>query len=407
MADSDFIVCGAGPAGSTAAKFLAEKDHHVLLLDKDDFPRDKACGGGLCPHILEFDHVRESIDDYLESHCTRGMIFSPSLKNHIDHKSDSPLFYNIRRKVFDHRLVQFAREAGAEIRKVHVKEVKEDSNGITVSAADGSEFSAKAVIGATGPYDHVGRIIRRQHGLPEAWNDKEIGTILVHEFDVGKGFIDEVYGEERLAIIYLQTAGLLHGGYGFGWIFSKNSVLNIGYGGFKQDMKRVDIRKTFEDYIAILKMAGLAPEEMKVERYSGAPLPLNGAVARTYHNRMLIAGDAAGFVSPISGEGIYYAMDSGRIAAEVLDNASRKNDFSSEALSKYQTKWYRAWGRDLKILRFFAGRLMAWPETLIRYGIKDEVLKKYLVDIFISTESAYKLRAKVAARVVRNRILMH
>ena len=116
MTDADFIVCGAGPGGSTASQYLAEKGHSVLLLDKDDFPRDKACGGGLCPHILEFDHVKENLDQFLESVCYRGMIFSPSLKHSIDHRSKTPLFYNIRRKVFDHELVKFAQESGAELK---------------------------------------------------------------------------------------------------------------------------------------------------------------------------------------------------------------------------------------------------------------------------------------------------
>lgn len=405
MVDTDFIVCGAGPAGSTAAHFLAEKGHSVLLMDKDDFPRDKACGGGLCPHILEFEYLQDSLDDFMESVCTRGIIYSPSLENHIDHTSETPLFYNIRRKVFDHRLVQFAQERGAELKKAHIKEIMESDAGVTVTTTKGDEHTAKAIVGATGPYDPVAKIIRSRHGLPESWGDNEIGTILVHEFDVDKGFIDDNYGEERKAIIHLQTAGLLNGGYGYGWIFSKDSVLNIGYGGFKRDMKQVDIRVTFERYLDVLRKDGLFPEDIGLKEYKGAPLPLDGPVSRTYWDRMLIAGDAAGFVSPISGEGIYFAMDSGRIAANVLHDALGKGDLSRKTLSQYQSQWQRSWGKDLNILRHFANRLMAWPEALIRYGKADPVLRKYLVDIFISSESAYKLRYKIASRVIRNATL--
>ena len=405
MTDADFIVCGAGPAGSTAAKYLAEKEHSVLLLDRGDFPRDKACGGGLCPHVLKFEHVKESLNEYLEGVCTRGMIFSPSMKGSIDHRSESPLFYNIRRKTFDHKLVQFALEKGAELRKAHVKETREDEKKATVVLTDGSELTAKALVGATGPYDPVSRYVRAKHSLPAAWEDNEIGTILVHEFEVGKDFLDDVYGEERTALIHLQTAGLLRGSYGYGWVFSKTNVLNIGYGGFKRDMKRIDIGKTFSDYLDVLRRDGYFPEEIELEEFTGAPLPLDGYVKKTYYNRMLIAGDAAGFVSPISGEGIYFAMDSGRIAAEVLDRAARRNDFSTQALSEYQGLWRRAWGRDLWMLRLFANRLMAWPEAIIRYGQKDEVLKKYLVEIFTGTRSAYKLKFRIAGRVAGNFIL--
>ena len=407
MTDADFIICGAGPAGATAARFLSQKGHSVLFLDKDDFPRDKACGGGLCPHILEFDYLKENLDDYLESICTRGMIFSPSMTKSIDHVSETPLFYNIRRKAFDHKLVQFAQEEGAELKKAHVKKVQQDSNGVSVVTTNGEELSAKAMIGASGPYDPVAKQIRIRHGLSESWADNEIGTIVVNEFDVDKGFIEDVYGEEQTSIIHLQTAGLLDGDYGYGWIFSKNSVLNIGYGGFKRDMSRIDIRETFVKYIDRLKQDGFVPEDMKVEKYRGAPLPLAGAVKKSYHDRMLIAGDAAGFVSPISGEGIYYAMDSGRIAADVLHKALGANDFSSDYLARYQKVWNNAWGRDLWILRIFANRLMAWPEALVRYGMKDIVFRKLLVDIFISSQSAYKLKMKVAYRVIRNFLMMH
>lgn len=405
MTDADFIINGAGPAGATAARYLADYGYSVIMIDKDDFPRDKACGGGLCPHILDFDYIRESIDEYLDGVCTRGMIFSPSLENSIDHRSETPLFYNIRRKKFDLTLVKFAQEKGAELKKAQVKSVQETPEEATVVLTDGTELTAHAIIGATGPYDEVAKYLRDSHGLPSLWQDNEIGTILVNEFDVGSDFIDDVYGEERKALIHLKTANLLDGGYGYGWVFSKTNVINIGFGGFKRDMKRVNMRDTFAAYINVLRKDGYVPEDLKLEKFKGAPLPLDGFVKMTYYNRMLIAGDAAGFVSPISGEGIFYAMDSGRIAADILHLAHEKHNYTSEVLSEYQKIWYDAWGKDISILRLFADRLMAWPEALIRFGMKDEVLKKYLVDIFISTRSAYDLRFKVGGRVMKNFLL--
>jgi flavin-dependent dehydrogenase len=124
----DVIVVGAGPAGSTAAKFLSEKGAKVLLIDKDKFPRDKPCGGGLCKHITEFDYIREKIEkdssNFLESICVRGKIVSPSTQYTTDYLSETPLFYNVRRKKFDYELVQFAIDAGADfLENCKVKEV--------------------------------------------------------------------------------------------------------------------------------------------------------------------------------------------------------------------------------------------------------------------------------------------
>ena len=100
-----------------------------------------------------------------------------------------------------------------------------------------------------------------------------------------------------------------------------------------------------------------------------------------------------------------FSVGLGRIAAQVLDRALSSNDLSTKSLSEYQRLWKGAWGKDITILKLFANRLMAWPEALIRYGMKDEVLKRHLVDIFISTKSANALKMKVASRVVRNFLL--
>ena len=114
MTRFDVVVEGAGPAGATAAYYLAKQGRSVALVDRAKFPREKACGGGLCVHIEEFDHIVDNWDDFLESKCTRGIVYGPGGLA-VDYTQETPFFYNIRRYTFDNKLVEYAVEAGATL----------------------------------------------------------------------------------------------------------------------------------------------------------------------------------------------------------------------------------------------------------------------------------------------------
>ncbi len=400
MPEYDVVVCGAGPSGSTTAKYLAEKGHDILLLDKSKFPRDKPCGGGLCEHITEFDYIREKIEnapsDFLESICLRGKIVSPSMRYTTDYLSETPLFYNIRREKFDYELIQFAIDADAEfLENSKVKGVFTTRGKAVVQLSGGKEFSCEVIVGAGGTYDIVAKYLRKKEGLGEKWG-KDLGMVFVEEFEIGEEFIDEVYGKERTAMINLKHANL----NGYAWVFPKRDILNIGYGGFNDEMKKIDIKREFKNYLDILKKNGYLPREIESKKLRGAPLPFQN-IKKTYTDRIVIAGDAAGFVSPLTGEGIYYAMDSGRIASEIISKALEKGDFSAQTLKPYQDIWMKRWGKDLKTLGFFQKWLMAWPEKFVKYGSKDEKLKEIFVGLFIGGVSASKVKWKVISRIVR------
>jgi flavin-dependent dehydrogenase len=110
----DVLIEGAGPAGATAAYYLAMQGKKVALVDRAKFPREKACGGGLCVHIEEFEHIISNWDDFLESKCLRGIVYGPDFTP-VDYVSEKPFFYNIRRLKFDNTLVEYAVEKGATL----------------------------------------------------------------------------------------------------------------------------------------------------------------------------------------------------------------------------------------------------------------------------------------------------
>jgi len=398
----DVIVVGAGPAGSTTAKFLSEKGVKVLLIDKDKFPRNKPCGGGLCRHIIEFDHIREKIEkdpsNFLESICMRGKIVSPSTKYTTDHLSETPLFYNIRRKKFDYALVQFAIDAGAEfLEECKVKEVFTTQEKAVVKLANSKEFNCKVIVGAGGAYDVVTKYLRKKERLKEK-RGKNIGMAIVEEFEVGEEFIDKIYGKERTSLINLKHANL----NGYAWVFSKHDILNIGYGEFNGEINKIDIKREFKNYLDFLKKDGYLPQWVETKKLKGAPLPFIGIIKKTYTDRVVIVGDAAGFVSPLTGEGIHYAIDSGKIASEVIYKALEQGDFSAQALKSYQNIWMERWGKNLEAMRFFHKTLMKWPEKIVKYGSKDEVFKKMFIDLFIGDLNASRIRWKITSRILRN-----
>ena len=234
MTRFDVVVEGAGPAGATAAYYLAKQGRSVALVDRAKFPREKACGGGLCVHIEEFDHIVDNWDDFLESKCTRGIVYGPDGLA-VDYTQETPFFYNIRRYTFDNKLVEYAVEAGATLMEgIAVKDFQVEPDKVITELRDGSTLESEVIIGAGGAFDMVARRIRADEGLPMKWADEDIATALYFEIEVGREYMDAVYGPERISMAHIKFNGL----DGYGWSFSKDTVLNVGIGCPRSTIRR-------------------------------------------------------------------------------------------------------------------------------------------------------------------------
>ncbi len=403
MVKYDAVICGAGPSGSTAAKCMAEKGLKVLLLEKDTFPRDKPCGGALRPKVIEeFDYVRNGIQKIPHSVSFRAKMYPPSLKNFVDYSPGKVVLYNVQRKHFDGMLAEFARSAGAELREsADVKRVTSKDDGYALQFKNGGEVKGDIFIGAGGMHDPVAKYLRKKEGLPEKWPESDIGLVVVEEYEVNENFILDRFGEEYTSYFHLKPKNL----FGYAWVFSKQNVLNIGFGAFWKEMKKINIRDEFKDYIRLLEKEGLIPDNLKAGKPKGGLVPLRGGIKTSYSDRMLLIGDAAGFVSPLGGDGIYYGMCSGRMAADVVEYAAEHDSFGKNTMSRYQEEWFKSWGKDLKSLCYFADNFFARTEQVLKYASKDKVLREWCVGLYNGECRASKMKFKILRRIARDFLL--
>ena len=174
----DVAIVGAGPAGSTAAKFLSEKGLKVILIEKHKFPRDKSCGGGLSNRVLvEFDYINN--ERFIESYSYCGIAHSPTLKNKIEVHEKNPIIASVLREKFDYELVKLAKENGTyllEGKSVRDFEILKDE--VKIILDNKAIINSKVLIGADG----VWSLIAKKTGLRPSQID--YGVCTQKEFEV-------------------------------------------------------------------------------------------------------------------------------------------------------------------------------------------------------------------------------
>tara|TARA_B110000914_G_scaffold220727_1_gene231299 strand:- start:875 stop:1861 length:987 start_codon:yes stop_codon:yes gene_type:complete len=299
------------------------------------------------------------------------------MKYKIDFEFPEGTPWNITREVFDNALLEAARDVGAEILTETRVSDYEFNEGVTVKTSKG-DFKGKMVIGATGPNDKLATMVREKRNI-KPWNDNQMGTALMWEPVVSKEFIDKTYGDKRSLLVHFKPGGI----EGYGWVFPKKEILNIGFGGYNRTIKSVKIKEIWEDYIKLLKEDGYFPKDQKTPPVKGAPLPLDGPLKATTMDYTLLVGDSAGMVSPLSGEGIYYGMHAGKLAIKTIKAALETGDYSQKHLDQYHRDWNNVFGKELRDLSFFALMALKLPERMVYYGTRDEKLCEIFADLFL------------------------
>lgn len=361
----DVVVVGAGPAGATAAKFLAEKGIKVLLLDKSRFPRDKPCGGVLSIRTLKrFPYISENL---VSSYAYECNISSSSLKNQFHVQTKDPISAFVIRKDFDHGLVKLAVQSGVTFRDgVSVTDFQLINDKVLLQLANGESVESRLVIGADG----VWSIIAKKAGLGQHY--PFIGRCLYQEVPLSASLLDQYFSGMNKASLFVKFMGV----DGFGWVVPKKDCVNIGIGEIQpsaaQRVKKPPLKEVYRQFIHILKKENVIPSTIDSETMRGGALPIR-PFKRTYADHVLLCGDAAGQMNPLTGDGIHYAMSAGMFAADIAAKSLERKSTNALSLSEYQRLWVNDFGGEIKIFQRVLNMLLkeGRDETYIRVLSRD------------------------------------
>ncbi|MCC6007172.1 MAG: geranylgeranyl diphosphate reductase [Rhodobacteraceae bacterium] len=290
----DVVVVRGGPSGATAAEDLARSGHRVALLDRAG--RIKPCGGAIPPRLIRDFHIP---DEQIVARITTARMISPTARK-VDIPIENGFVGMVDREHFDEFLRSRATTAGAERVTGTYLRLERDEEGTRVLYRDKASgetraLSTRLVIGADGARSNVAR-----HEVPGG--ERIPYVIAYHEIIEAPGRVGD-YDPDRCDVIY---DGRISPDF-YGWVFPHGGQASVGMGTCDEgaDLKAATA--------ALRKASGLA--ECRTIRREGAPIPLRPLDRWDNGRDVVLAGDAAGVVAPSSGEGIFYAMVGGRVAA--------------------------------------------------------------------------------------------
>jgi len=376
------MVVGAGPAGATAAKVLGEAGVATLLVDKSAFPRDKPCGGGISARALaRFPYLQQELAKIPTNWVSKVHFESPS-GFVVDYRSPEPLYLMIRRCEFDDLLFTLARPhveivTGTLVRKVTF------GDPVRVST-DVGEYQARMIIGCDG----ANSIVARASALRTGNIQSDYAIDMMEETPQQELSTAE---RDRMYIYYR-----IRSHYGYGYVFPKSTHLNVGVG-FKLDYYLSNLRGEHythhQGFVDELKTKQLLSGESNRANFRAFPLPISGPLARTYADRVLLAGDAGGFVNALTAEGIYYAMVSGELAARAALDAIRAGNFTQLQLRGYESAWKQEIGDELshsvrlqKLLLADGARIDRMVRAASRHPVLADLLARYATGAITHTQ---------------------
>lgn len=298
------VIVGAGPAGCSAAYDLAVAGIRVLLLDRTEFPRKKTCAGGLTVKAIRA--LRYSIVPAIHK-TVCNLSVSCRMRHQKVFTSIDPICHLVERSAFDLFCLKKTVTAGARFAVVNrIHKIVETDRSVSL-VTDGGVIRSRWLIGADGVNSRVRQLTGR---FPKP----RVGFAV-------EGIVDRSPPDGMsMGLDFSQVKG------GYGWMFPKDRHINVGL-----YTSRPDIKITRQDLALYTarRIGGPLPT-----RISGYPLGMGGWRYRPGCGRVLLAGDAAGLVDPLTGEGLYHAITSGQRAAVAISNALDRGSDACESYAK-------------------------------------------------------------------------
>lgn len=341
--DVDVIVVGAGPGGSTAAKLLADRGYSTLLIDRSNFPRHKTCASWINRLAFErFAYLQDSLSELIENPFYGVAFYDRAIEREARYWEGRPSGYLSLRSKFDDGLRRIAMQAGARFMGGSaVADLVEERDCVRVRLEDGRQITGRILIGADGASSRVA--VRA--GLRKGWSLGDYVLCANTDVPFQPERISAFYGEKFPFRVFLEFRGI----QGYGWVFPKRRHVCIGIGALLKYGR--SIRPLFREFLRALREKKQLPIDLPEEKIYFDLDPVGGVyrVPALARGRVLLIGDAAGFVSGSTGEGIYPAMVSAEIAVDVIHQAL-KGASPAVVLETYNAKWRRELGDYVKRL---------------------------------------------------------
>ncbi|MGZ4674585.1 MAG: geranylgeranyl reductase family protein [Ilumatobacteraceae bacterium] len=406
MISTDVLVIGGGPAGASAAYWLAKFGHDVSIVERKSFPREKTCGDGLTPravHQLNEMGLAEQLTKFHRYNGLRATGMGRELELQWPAHPVFPQYgYVVRRRDLDMMVAENAVSAGARLLEGHDAVLPIVDRGFVRGAVvqpyegDPLEIRARYVVVADGANSRFGRAL---------------GTFRTREWPYGTA-IRTYWESPRHAEPWIESALDVKDRNGnpmpgYGWIFPVgDGTVNIGVGLLStfREFKTVNTTTLLDGYAhQVADRWEINPDRPECKATSGR-IPMGGSVGPKAGPSYLVIGDAAGSVNPFNGEGIDYAYETAHMAAQVLHEAIDAGD--PTALQRYPSMLDDEYGEYFKVARLFA-RVIGRPalmRELTRAGMHSRTLMEWVLRIMANllrpdelgpAEAAYKAAAKL------------
>jgi geranylgeranyl reductase family protein len=405
----DVVVVGGGPAGASAAYWLAEAGHDVVVVEKKRFPREKTCGDGLTPRAvrqLNEMGLADRLEEYHRFVGLRSMAHGLTLELEWPSHADYPAYgYVVTRRNLDEMVADQAVKAGATLWPATEATEPLVENGLVVGAVVKRK--------ETGTTEALrGRYLLVADGANSRFG-RALGTARSRRYPLGmaiRGYFrsprhDEPWIESHLDLRDRKGDALP----GYGWIFPVgDGTVNVGVGLLStfKGWKSVNTSHLMDAFAAMAPPTWDIRPETAVGPPTGGRLPMGGSVHPSAGPTWLVAGDASGAINPFNGEGIAYAYETGRMAAEALDMALRTDD--GLALARYPEQLDEVYGLYFRVARLFVraiGNPAAMAE-LTKIGMHSKTLMEWVLRIMSNllrpdelgpAEAVYRTLAKLVA----------
>ena len=354
----DVIIIGAGPSGSSCAYNLKRNYPavKVLLLDKSEFPRYKPCGGGVSPEVanyLDFDLIPG-----VDSICNEVVMVA----NGRQIMTENYPLWMVRREVFDNYLLSQAKEAGVEFCSgCEVADIqKNNDDNYQVLTTTGNLFAKIVVIAEGGRGKLAKKLgIAPKNNILAAMEYEHYTTSLD-----GKLYIDFDYNDS-----------------GYAWNFPKSDGLSLGIGGLiKGRVKGAGLPKKLTSYAKQFKVDKLIKEHLH-----GHPIELYSGKQKLVYDRIILIGEIAGCVDPLTAEGIRPAIKSGYLAAKSIVLALKNNDLGQ--VKSYSNIFHEEIGKDMQRARLMSYFLNQHMQKVLPM-LSNEAAVRGFMQVF-SGQSSY------------------